>query len=311
MKKCISISIPCYNEEKNIEVLVDAIESEFQTNLPEYDYEIHFIDNASTDKTQTILRKICAKNKHVKAIFNGKNFALTSKFYGILQTHGDCTISMVADFQDPVNLITPFVKKWEAGYKVVLGTKKSTKENPIMAFLRKSYYRFMKKFSRVNQIEGFNGFGLYDKSFIDFLRTIEDAMPSFRGLVSEYAYDVFIVPYDQPKRKHGKSKNKFINLYNNAIINIVSYTKIAIRFMLSVGCIMFLLSILLGILVLFTRLFGINNAISSWKFIYIFILWVCSLQLVFIGILGEYIMEINYRLLKRPWVIEKERLNYE
>lgn len=310
MRKCISVSIPCYNEEDNILPLVEAIRCEFQTNLSEYDYEIHFIDNCSTDKTQQIIKEICEKDKRVKAIFNGKNFRLTSKFYGLLQTKGDCTISMVADFQDPINMITPMVKKWEDGYKVVIGVKAETKENFFMSWIRNSYYRFMNKFSRTEQIIGFNGFGLYDRKFIEFLRTVKDPMPSFRGLVSEYGLEMYKIPYSQEKRKSGKSKNRLINLYNNAIINLVSYTKIGIRVFIAFGSCMFILSCLLMLLKIIS-LTGCFSFFSRYGFIYFFIIWMLSVQLLFTGILGEYILEMNYRLLKRPWVIEKERINYD
>ena len=309
MRKCISISIPCYNEEDNVKLLVEDIEKEFQNNLPEYDYEIHFIDNCSTDSTQQILRKICENNTHVKAIFNGKNFRLTSKFYGIIQTYGDCTISMVSDFQDPIAMITPMVKKWEEGYKIVIGVKEITQENHIMSLIREKYYKFIQRHSRTDQIQNFNGFGLYDKSFIDFLRKIEDPMPSFRGLIGEYGVDVFKIPYNQPKRKSGKSKNKLINLYNNAIINIVSYTKIGIRFFMGLGILLFIFSLILGIIKLISILVNLQ-LLSNISFMYFYITWLVSIQMIFIGVIGEYILEMNYRLLKRPLVIEKERINY-
>lgn len=310
-EKKICFSIPCYNEEENIELLVEAIEKIMKNELSDYNYEIHFIDNASTDRTQEILRSICDKNKCVKAIFNGRNFPATSKFHGIIQTYGDCTISMVSDFQDPIDMIVPFVREWEAGAKTVIGVKKSGDENKLMFWIRKRYYSFMNKYSRTEQIEGFNGFGLYDRTFIDFLRQIEDPLPSFRGLISEYSYSRKVIEYNQPKRERGESKNNFSRLYNNAIINLVSYTKIAVRFMMLLGIIMFVISSLTGIAIWISRTFGIWSVIGSWQLLVVIILWVSSLQLIFMGILGEYIMEMNYRILKRPRVIEKERLNYE
>ena len=185
MKK-ISILIPCYNEEENVVPMSEAIVNLFVTELKNYDYELLFIDNDSHDNTRNLLRGICAKNPKVRAIFNAKNFGqFNSPYYGILQTTGDCTISMVCDFQDPIELIPQYIREWEKGYKIVIGIKTSSKENPIMYHLRGMYYKFIKKFSDVEQIEHFTGSGLYDRDFVEVLRKLKDPTPFLRGIVAE------------------------------------------------------------------------------------------------------------------------------
>ena len=188
MKK-VSILIPCYNEEENVVPMSQAIVNLFTNELTQYDYELLFIDNDSSDNTRPLLRQICAANPKIKAIFNAKNFGqFNSPYYGILQTTGDCTISMVCDFQDPIELIPQYLKEWENGYKIVIGIKSSSKENPIMYHLRSFYYRIIKKFSDTEQIEHFTGSGLYDKEFVQVLRDLKDPTPFLRGIVAELGY---------------------------------------------------------------------------------------------------------------------------
>ena len=213
MKK-ISVLIPCYNEEGNIKEIAQAIIKEME-KLKTYTYEIVFIDNHSTDKTRLILSEMCKNNKNIKAIFNVRNFGqYKSPYYGLLQTTGDCTISMCADFQDPVEMIPKFVKEWENGYKIVVGIKSKSKENPIIYFFRKCYYKLLKKISEVSQIEQFTGFGLYDKEFIDILRNLDDPTPFFRGIVAELGYERKEIKYTQRKRKSGKTKNNLYTLFD-------------------------------------------------------------------------------------------------
>ena len=185
--KTISVMIPCYNEEENVVPISEAVVEMFQKELPEYDYEILFIDNCSTDKTRDLLRMICSQNSKIKAILNVTNFGqFNSPYYGICQTSGDCTISLCCDFQDPVELIPVFVREWEKGYKIVSGIKTSSKENSFIYFLRSVYYKMIRKMSSVEMIEHFTGFGLYDKSFVKLLRQLDDPIPFIRGVVAEY-----------------------------------------------------------------------------------------------------------------------------
>ena len=210
MKK-ISIMVPCYNEEENVEPLSEAIIAMFAKDLPQYDYEILFIDNDSTDTTRVRLRKLCENNPKIKAIFNAKNFGqFNSPYYGILQTTGDCTIPVCADFQDPIDVIPRLVAKWEEGYKIVCAVKSSSKENPIMYFLRSCYYKLIKKMSSVEQIEHFTGFGLYDKSFVQVLRDLKDPIPFIRGIVGELGFKKTEIEYTQAQRRAGKTHNELM-----------------------------------------------------------------------------------------------------
>lgn len=228
MKKKISIMIPCYNEEENARPIYEAVKDELERELPGYDYEILFIDNKSTDGTRRIIEKICEENPKVKGIFNAKNFGqFNSPYYGILQTTGDCTISICADFQDPVDLIPVFVREWEKGYKIVCGIKTSSKENRLVYFLRSCYYKAIKKMSSVEQIEHFTGFGLYDKSFVQVLRDLKDPTPFIRGIVAELGYERKDIEYTQPQRRAGKTHNNWYSLYDAAMLSFTSYTKSA------------------------------------------------------------------------------------
>ena len=232
--KIISILIPTYNEEENIRPLSQAILEEFHNNLPDYSYEIVFIDNDSKDDTRSILRDMCSHNKNIKAIFNAKNFGqFNSPYYGLLQTSGHCTILMCADFQDPINMISQFVREWEKGYKIVIGKKTTSKESKIMYFLRSCYYKLIKKISDVEQIEHFTGFGLYDREFIDVLRNLDDPTPFLRGIVAELGFKRKEISYEQQKRRAGKTSNNFYRLYDAAMLSFTSYTKIGLR--MSIG----------------------------------------------------------------------------
>jgi len=212
MKK-ISILIPCYNEAENVVPMSEAVVHTMVTDLPEYDYELVFIDNCSTDGTRELLRDICRHNPRVKAILNAKNFGqFNSPFYGLLQTTGDCTISMCCDFQDPVEMIPRFVHEWEQGYRIVSGIKTASKENHLMRFFRGVYYKMIRKMSDVEQIEHFTGFGLYDRSFIETLRQLDDPTPFLRGIVAELGSRRKDLEYTQARRRAGKTHNNFYTL---------------------------------------------------------------------------------------------------
>ena len=213
-KKTISVMIPCYNEVENARPIYEAVRDEIKTNLPEYNYEILFIDNKSQDGTREILRQICKEDKHVKAIFNAKNFGqFNSPYYGILNTSGDCTVTICADFQDPVELIPVFVREWEKGYKIVIGRKTKSQESKLMYFLRGCYYKIIRKMSSVEMIEQFTGFGLYDKSFVNVLRELKDPTPFIRGIVAELGPERKEIEYTQPQRRAGKTHNNQIRRY--------------------------------------------------------------------------------------------------
>ena len=224
MKK-ISVLIPCYNEVENVVPMSEAVVKILTEELSQYDYELVFIDNCSTDGTRDKLEEICAGNKKIKAIFNVTNFGqFNSPFYGMCQTTGDCTISMCCDFQDPVEMLPQFVKEWENGYKIVSAIKTSSKENPIIRLLRTIYYKMIRNMSDVKMIEHFTGFGLYDRTFIELLKQLDDPMPFLRGIVAEYGFSRKEIEYQQAKRRAGKTKNNFYTLYDAAMLSITSYT---------------------------------------------------------------------------------------
>lgn len=311
MKK-VSILIPCYNEEDNVVPMSEAIVNLFTTQLTKYDYELVFIDNDSKDTTRPKLRKICEKNPHIKAIFNAKNFGqFNSPYYGILQTTGDCTISMVCDFQDPIELIPRYLEEWEKGYKIVIGIKTSSKENKLVYGLRTLYYKIIKKFSDVEQIEHFTGSGLYDKEFVQVLRDLKDPTPFLRGIVAELGYKRKEIPYEQPKRRAGKTHNNFFTLYDAAMLSITSYTKVGLRACTFLGMICGTISALIGLIYLILKLLFWNRFAAGMAPILIGMFFLGSLQLFFIGFIGEYISSINRRVMNRPLVVEEERINFD
>lgn len=311
-RKKVSILIPCYNEEDNVGPMSNEIVRLFENELQQYDYELIFIDNDSKDHTRELLRSVCKNNKNVKAIFNAKNFGqFNSPYYGITQTTGDCTISMVCDFQDPVELIPKYLKEWENGYKIVIGIKTSSKENPIMYHLRSLYYKVIRKMSDVEQIEHFTGSGLYDKDFVDILRNLHDPTPFLRGIVAELGFKRKEISYEQPKRRAGKTSNNFMRLYDAAMLSITSYTKIGLRLCTFMGMIVGLISVIVGIIYLIMKLTHWYDFAAGMAPLVIGMFFLGAVQLFFLGILGEYVLSINTRVMNRPLVIEEERINFE
>lgn len=311
-KKKISIMVPCYNEEENVEPLSEAVIATIEKDLPEYDYEILFIDNCSKDKTREKLILLCSRNKKIKAIFNTKNFGqFNSPYYGLCQTTGDCTICLCADFQDPIDMIPKFVHEWENGYKIVCGIKTSSKENKIMYFLRGVYYKAIKKMSEVEQIEQFTGFGLYDKSFIQVLRDLKDPTPFLRGIVAELGPERKEIPYEQQERRAGKTSNNWYRLYDAAMLSFTSYTKIGLRLATFIGFGLSAVSVVIAIIYFVLKLLHWNDFPAGMTPILLGVFVIGSMQLFFIGLLGEYIMNMNARLMNRPLVIEQERINFD
>lgn len=310
----ISVMIPCFNEVENVELMSKSVINVLNEALPQYDYELLFIDNCSTDGTRDVLEKICAENKKIKAIFNVTNFGqFNSPFYGMCQTTGDCTISMCCDFQDPVELLPRFVEEWEKGHKIVSGIKTSSKENPFIYFLRSMYYRVIKNMSDTQMIEHFTGFGLYDKTFIDILRELDDPIPFLRGIVAEYGhgFNRIEVEYEQAKRRAGKTHNNFYTLYDAAMLSITSYTKVGLRLATMIGFLSSGVSLLVALVYLVMKLCNWHSFDAGNAPLLIGVYVIGSLQLFFIGLLGEYILNINTRVIHRPLVVEEKRLNFE
>ena len=311
-KKKISIMVPCYNEEENVIPMSEALVEVMTKELSQYDYEILFIDNCSQDRTREYLEQICEKNKNIKAIFNVTNFGqFNSPFYGLCQTTGDCAISVCCDFQDPVEMIPKFVKEWENGYKIVSGIKSQSKENKFIYGLRTLYYKLIRKMSDVKMIEHFTGFGLYDKTFIQLLRQLDDPMPFIRGIVAEYGFKRKDIEYVQPKRRAGKTKNNFYSLYDAAMLSITSYTKVGLRLATFMGFFASAISMIIAVGYLVYKLLFWNSFDAGMAPVLIGIFIIGSIQLFFIGLIGEYILNINQRVIHRPLVVVEKTINFE
>lgn len=311
MKK-ISVLVPTYNELENVKPLSQAICDVFQSQLTNYDYEIIFIDNYSIDGTRTILKELCKSNTKIKAILNAKNFGqFNSPYYGLTQATGDCVILMCADFQDPVDMIPKYVTEWENGYKIVVGIKTRSKENKIMYFLRSCYYKLVKRISEVEQIEHFTGFGLYDKDFVKILTELDDSAPYLRGIVAELGYERKEIPYEQAKRRAGKTSNNFYKLYDGAMLGITSYSKVPLRIATMLGFVFSAVSLVVALVYFILKLIFWDRFPAGTAPILIGIFLIGSIQIFFIGLVGEYILNMNTRVMKRPLVIEEERINFE
>lgn len=312
MMKTISIVVPCYNEEENVEALADALRETFRTSLESYKYEIIFIDNDSKDGTREIIRRLAGEDKGIKGIFNAKNFGqFNSPYYGMLQSTGDCTVLMAADFQDPVEMIPQYVREWENGYRIVIGIKKSSQENPLMYWLRGCYYKMIKKLSDVEQIEQFTGFGLYDRRFIQVLRELDDPTPFLRGIVAELGFRRKEIPYEQPKRRAGKTSNNFYRLYDAAMLSVTSYTKVGLRLATIFGAACGAVSMAVAVVYLVMKLMYWDRFAAGMAPMLIGMLFLGSVQIFFIGMVGEYVLAINSRVMRRPLVIEEERINFD
>jgi glycosyltransferase involved in cell wall biosynthesis len=269
------------------------------------------MDNDSTDNTRAIIKDICKKDPdHAAAIFNVHNFgSIRSSVYGLLQATGDCVVKMCADFQDPPEMLPDFVRAWEEGHKIVLAIKKGSKENPIMYGIRKLYYKLIRKITDIEHIDNFVGYGLYDRDFIEVLRDLNDPMPYLRGIVAELGYKYHKIYYVQPKRKSGKSKFNFYRLYDYAMLGITSYSKVPLRLATFAGATVSIISFIIGIVYLILKLVNWYEFTDGMAPMLIGMFFLGAVQLLFIGIIGEYILNINTRVLNRPLVVEEERIN--
>jgi glycosyltransferase involved in cell wall biosynthesis len=307
--KAITIVTPCFNETENVQELYERIFGVMQGTS--YEYEHVFIDNASTDGTPDKLRLIAAKDKRVKVILNARNFGhIRSPYYALLQAKGDAVIGMASDLQDPPERIPEFLRKWEEGYKIVIGVKIGSEESGLVFTLRSLYYRILRKLSDVQLIENFTGFGLYDRQVIDILREIQDPYPYFRGLIADIGFEPAKIIFTQPRRARGLSKNNFYTLYDLAMLGMTNHTKIPLRIATMFGFLSAFISFLIGLAYLIYKLlFWFQFSLGSAPII-IGLFFLGSVQLFFLGIVGEYIGAIYTQVMRRPLVIEKERINF-
>lgn len=309
--KRISILTACYNEEDNIEEVYRQVKRVFDLHLSEYGHEHVFIDNASVDGTVDILREIARRDPKVKVIVNARNFGhIRSPFHGLMQCDGDAVISIVADLQDPPEMIVDFIRKWEEGYKVVIGIKEQSFESKWMFRIREAYYNLLHKLSEVEIYKGFTGYGLYDKKIIDFIRCLDDPYPFFRGIIAEIGFKVAKLPYTQPARSRGISKNNFYTLYDMGVLGIINNSKLPLRLATIFGFLLSFVSFITASIYLVIKLLnwneiplGIAPAVIGGAFMF-------GVVLFFLGIIGEYVGAIYTQVLKRPRVFESERINF-
>lgn len=275
------------------------------------DYEHIFIDNDSKDKSQSILRRLAKEDKKIKVIINNRNFGqVRSPNYGLLQATGDAVILLVADLQDPPEMIETFIHKWREGYKVVLGVKTESEESSLMFTIRKAYYNFVTRVSDTELTKNNTGFGLYDKKVMDILKEIQDPYPYFRGLISELGFESAKIEYTQPVRKRGITSNNFYKLYDYAMLGITSHSKVPLRLATMAGFTLSALSFVAALIYLVLKLVFWNQFQLGIAPMLIGVFFFMSVQLFFIGIIGEYVGFIHTQVMKRPLVTEKERINF-
>ncbi len=309
--KHITVVTPCYNEEDNIEEVYRQARAVFDT-IEGVTYEHLFIDNFSSDRTPALLRAMAAADRNVKVILNARNFGhIRSPFYGLLQARGDAAILLVADLQDPPELMKTFVEHWRNGAKLVVGVKPTADESGVMFAIRRAYYRTVTRIADVKLIQNFTGFGLYDRQVLEELRRIDDPYPYLRGLVSEVGFEAVQVPYNQPRRKRGITKNNFYTLYDIAMLGITSHSRVPLRIATMAGFALSGVSLCVSLLYLLLKVLFWGEFSAGTAPILIGMFFFASVQLFFIGLLGEYVGAILTHVMKRPLVVERERLNFD
>jgi len=309
--RTITILTPCYNEAENVRALYERVRAVFAP-LGEYKYEHLFIDNASTDATVAILREIAATDRNVKVIVNTRNFGhVRSPYHALLQCRGDAVIGMAADLQDPPEMIPAFLEKWREGYKVVLGVKAASEESAVMFAIRKIGYRVIDALSEVEQVRNNTGFGLFDQAFVTVLRRLPDPYPYFRGIVSELGYKYATIPYNQPKRVRGVTKNNLYRLYDLGVQGIVNHSKIPLRLATIVGFFSSVASLFAALVYFVMKMLFWYQLPIGVAPVIIGLFCVASVQLFFMGVLGEYVGSIYTQVRNRPLVIEQERINFD
>ena len=310
MKK-ISVISPAYNEEGNLTPLVERVRSVF-AGLPQYDYEHIIIDNASTDGTVRELRALAAEDPHVKGIVNARNFGhIRSPHHAILEADGDAIIILLSDLQDPPELIGDFVREWEAGYKIVAGVKTSSEESGLMYRIRSAYYRTVERLTNVKVLRHYTGFGLYDRSVIEVVRRYGDPYPYFRGQIAEIGYPIKQIAYGQKRRERGLTKNNFYTLYDIAMLGITNLSKVPLRLVTFGGFLFAFLSLIAGLMYLVAKLLFWSRFELGLAPTMIGLFFLGSVQLIAIGIIGEYVGSIHTIVQNRPLVTELERINFE
>jgi glycosyltransferase involved in cell wall biosynthesis len=309
--KTISIVTPCYNEQDNVEELYRQVR-DVMAGVGRYPYEHIFIDNCSLDETVPILRLLAAADPNVKVIVNARNFGhIRSPMHALLQARGDAVLLIVADLQDPSNLIPTFIAEWEAGNYMVLGIKRTSEENSLMFFLRKQYYRVAERLSSIESFQNFTGFGLYDRKVIELVRDFADPYPYFRGMLAEIGLPFKKIFYDQPRRKFGITKNNWYTLYDIGMLGIINHSKVPLRFATFAGFIGAAISFCVALIYLILKLVFWNTFSIGLAPMLIGVFFIASIQLLFLGVIGEYVGAIYTQVQKRPYAVELDRINFE
>jgi len=310
-KPLLSVVTPCYNEQDNIEELYRRLKAAIAPLVERYDFEVIIIDNHSTDTSPAKLRALAAADPTVKVIFNTRNFGhIRSPYYGIMQSSGLATIYLASDLQDPPEMLPDLVHWWEQGYKLVMATKPVSQGSRVMHAIRKTYYRMLDGISDITLVPNSTGFGLYDRDVLEALRRIDDPYPFLRGLICELGYDIKEVPFNQPRRLRGVSKNNFYTLYDIAMLGVVSHSKVPIRMAAFAGFAIGLFSLLTAIVFLVLKLLFWSSFPMGVAPVVIGMFFMFGVLMLFIGILGEYIASIHTYVQRRPVVVEGERLNF-
>jgi polyisoprenyl-phosphate glycosyltransferase len=309
--RTVTILTPCYNEADNVEALYEKVRSVFAP-LADYRYEHLFIDNASTDRTVEILRGLASRDRNVKVIVNTRNFGhIRSPIHALLQCRTDAVVIMAADFQDPPDLVPALLEKWGEGYKVVLAIKAAAEESAAMFAIRRIGYRIVDTLSEVKQVRNNTGFGLYDKAFISVLRRLPDPYPYFRGIVAELGFKYATVPYTQPRRARGLTKNNLYMLYDLGVQGIVNHSKIPLRIAAIAGFISSVISLGAAVVYFAMKMIYWYDLPIGVAPVIIGLFCVASVQLFFLGVLGEYVGSIYTQVRNRPLVVEQERINFD
>jgi glycosyltransferase involved in cell wall biosynthesis len=309
--RLITVITPCYNEEENVREIYEQVKQVF-AGEPNYIYEHIFIDNASRDKTVSILKDIAKIDRNVKLIVNTRNFGhIRSPYHAILQSRGEACIYIVADLQDPPSIISEFLRKWEEGYKIVIGIKSKSEESPLFFAIRKAYYHIIGRLSDLELVENFNGFGLYDQMIIEIVKTIDNPYPYFRGLICEIGFERAEIEYIQPSRKRGITKNNFYTLYDMAMLGLTSHSKVPLRLATMLGFTVATLSMIVALVYFVYKLVFWDSFSVGIAPLVIGLFFFSSVQLFFIGVIGEYVGAIHTQVSKRPLVVEKERINFD
>ena len=309
--KILSVITACFNEEANVEELYKRVRA-VVTGLGRYRYEHIFIDNASTDGTVAVLKRLAAVDSNVRIIVNARNFGhVRSPMHALHQAVGDAVVSLVADLQDPPEMIADMVREWENGSYMVIGVKRSSQENPLMFQIRKRYYRIVNRLSSIETFENFTGFGLYDRRVVDLVKSFADPYPYFRGMIAEIGLPHKKLYYDQPARKRGTTKNNFYTLYDLGMLGIVNHSKVPLRITTFIGFLGAMVSFLAGFGYLIYKLMFWSRFSVGMAPVVIGLFLLASVQLFFLGIVGEYVGAIHTQVQHRPFAVELERVNFQ